>query len=465
MDIEKNRNFGGRVMLGLSIGILFLFFSNQSDAQEIKGIRVDSSHRYFQKSNKPFFFIGYYGWAPPVPNQRINSPATLIKMIDLANRYHLDYIRISMGINRFPATQNDIPFRYVNGKYDLDHWDTAYWKGLQYHAEYAAKKGIILHLAFFDGPNIRGGKAWWRYRNSPWNNKNLIAHLLYHFEQLDKNGNRNIDEPGEFYQKTAFQQNKGIGYYQRKLIDKTIATLAPYDNVFYEIGNETFGATTTWNRMVVKYIRSKTDKPITIDVYGRSFNIPDNAQGYASSNSYEVKSSLDLKKWLKSHVGSGMPVWFDSDAPPVLYRGHPDERRRAVWYSLTGGAAGWGGYQEDIRNEGANTQLLRDLQYIKQFLKVTNLPFWKMTPQYQWISHSKENSLLAKKGKFYLAYVRMDTTVKIKLEKGKYVCKIYNPETGNWRGQSILSPKEAEYIILRKPQGLQDWVVYIKTVL
>src|SRR5437660_6992081 len=103
---------------------------------------VHSSGRYFQEaSGKPLFFIGYYGWAAVPDGYFIDHPSRYASIMQGEAAYHVNYVRISLGVNRFlpgghPPSHDGItpvPFRSVNtggvSKADLDQWDTLFSAG------------------------------------------------------------------------------------------------------------------------------------------------------------------------------------------------------------------------------------------------------------------------------------------------------------------------------------------------
>lgn len=451
----RGKLFGA--ILTISVSITMVIGCNTSSQHEneqsssfITEIQVDSSNRYYQKDGKPFFFIGYYDWAPPVLGQNITNNQTLKELIDIADRYGLNYIRVTLGINR--NEKNHVPFKYVNGKFDLDQWEPGYWDGLKYHLNYAKDKGIYVHVGIFDGVNIRGGKGWWRYNNSYWNQDNQTKNF---YGQIDANGNGNADEDGEFYQKASFDKDTGIGFYQKKLIDKAISELSSFDNVFYEIGNELSGSKTGWNEEVIRYVKARTNKVIT-NVDSNYGNTPANAEGMST---HKPDSSQPMKVWLEAHVGKGMPVWCDPDGGD-LQSGRADDNRRAAWYSLTGGAAGYGGFQTDIREGGADTVKLGYYRLLLDFLSTTGAPFWTMKPQMLLVSINSENSLLAKEGEYYLAYIRNDSSATINLTAGNYKFKIYNPQNGNYSDENIINNWKGGNKTFTRFSGV-DWIIYI----
>lgn len=433
----------------------------QSGNDDHSGVATNSSGSYFQKNGQPFFFIGYYNWVPILKGESWQGGVSMSDLIDLAATYDLNYLRVNLILD-------GNPFKLVDGKVDLDQWNPSFWSattGLPWHAQYAATKGVNLHISIFDGWSIKSQKPL-SWPGSPWNIDNQMRD---YYGDLNQDNGAGVDEMGEFYNVSDFVNNTGVGYYQKKLIDKVVSDLSNFDNIFYEVGNELLGSNDLWNYEVIKYIKSLTNKVVTNNLNPPQW--PDNNPGNDEGFSVHVvepngrwegghDTSLEVKKWVESQSGNCVPVFYDPDGPD-LGLGYADENRRAAWYSLTEGAAGYGGFQSDIKNGGPDTLKLRYYQHLMKFLSVTGIPFWTLSPQLPLISNNRENSLLARVGEIYFAYVRDDPTVTINLDSGTYLYKCYNPKTGTYSAEQTILKWEGGSKTFDRPSG-EDWVVYIR---
>ena len=418
-----------------------------------QAVSVDTSQHYFQDaSGKPVFLIGYYDWASVAQNFLLESPARYQDMINAGGANGLNYIRISLGVNRVPSTNSPIPFKVINGKADLDQWDPVFWAGLRYHCNLARQKGMLVHVAFFDGVDIRPGNGWWRWGGSFWNIDNQVGNF---FGDIDTNNNGNADQNGDFYRVNDFNNNTGVGKYQRLVIDKAIAETASYNNVFFEVGNELFGASSAWNQAVISYVQSKTSKPITQNQGGKANNLDGWAQHVASSLS-------GLKSSVSQIVDKGYPAWEDPDGPSFFMNGNADSNRRAAWYSFAGGAAGWGGFSSDFWNNSMDNDKLTYYGHLMDFISDSKVEFWKMTASHNLVSNSGENSCLAQVGEEYVVYVLNDSSVSLNLSSvnGDSRVRTFNPRTGDWVSIEIVPGGGTESFA--KPPGADDWVVHVK---
>ena len=426
----------------------------------------DSSNRYFtDTSGKPVFLIGYYFWGSVVDGEYIDHPSRYHQMMDDGQPYGLNYIRISLGINRFTATTNppswngqpnSTPFLYVNGKADLNQWNNTFWAGIREQVEYAAARGFIAHVCIFDGYDISKGTYAYQWPGSFWNRDNQTTNF---FGDLDIDNDNNADEDGNFWRAGDFNNNFGVGVYQRRVIDKAIAEVGSYDNVMFELGNETFGASTTVRNAMINYIRTKTSKVITVnqkDIETMTGGAGDGAAQHIAA------SALDLKARIARFVGKGWPAWEDPDGNPLV-GATADELRQGAWYSLAGGAAAWGGFTYDFNGGPGGFDTAKATYYgnLVSFVKTSGLKFWTMLPDHDLVGNKSLNSCLADNGREYLVYVQRDTNVNVDLSdlSGSANYRIYSPKTNDFTDVQTVAGNGVRNFI--RPVGASDWVIHI----
>ncbi len=451
----------------LSLTLLWLAGIGTANA-----VSIDPSQRYYQDaSGKPVFLIGYYGWAAVPDGYFIDHPSRYATMIQRGAPYKINYIRISLGVNRFTSSTNPqswnnqpapVPFAYVNGKANLDQWDAAFWSGLQTQCALAQQNGVIVMLSIFDGVEIRSnGGAAYGYANSFWNPANQTASF---YPDPDFNHNGQIDDGGEFYQTANFTNNAGLGKYQRLLIAQAISQTASYSNVLFEVGNELGGSDPAWYSAVIAYAKSLTSKPITEEqnyvcgstACGRTSNL-DGWSEHVANTPAQVKANV------AQIVGHGAPAWEDPDGPLLSDANvGSDDLRRAAWYSFVGGAAGWGGFTVDYWSfghgfNGTTTCYYRNLQ---SFLQDSGVQFWNMVPSHNLVSNNTSNSCLARTGE-YVVYVLKDASVNMDLTavSGSLPYRLYDPRFNTWAAPQNVTGGAVR--TFNKPAGADDWVIYI----
>ncbi len=416
--------------------------------------RVHSSGRYFQDaSGQPVFLMGYYGWASVDPSFTLQDSGEYVHMMDEGSAHGLNYIRVSLGVNPGPNKQ-PIVFETVNGRADPEHWDSTFWSSLRFLCQRAQEKGMLIHIAIFDGVGLRKGTEWWRWDNSFWNRDNQVGDF---FGDLDQDRDGNADEDGDFYRVNDFNNGTGVGKYQRRVIDKAISETAAFSNVFFEVGNELFGAKRAWYETVIAYIRSKTNKPIT-------HNGGQKVAGSDGWAQHRASTPAAVKTFVASIVGQGYPAWEDPDGPFGLMNGTPDRLRRAAWYSFAGGAAAWGGFTVDFRTSSPHASKLDYYRNLQGFIKRTNVKFWDMVPNHGLVSNSGQNSCLAKVGEAYLVYVAGGATVNLDLRglSGQVSFQVYDPKAGSF---GPVGTKSIEgWQTFERPPNADDWVLYATIV-
>jgi len=451
--------------------LLVVFCCAGLDFVQAANIKVDPNNpRYFRDANgQPVFLVGYYDWASIDPNTFIDHPSQYKNMIDQGSQYGLNYIRLSLGINRFTSSTNPpvwagdptpTPFLYVNGLADLDQWDDDFWDGLRFHADLARQNGMFLHVAFFDGVDIRAGSEAYRWVGSYWNIDNQIPGGF--FGDLDANNNGSADQHGEFYNLSDFQNNTGVGFYQRKLIDKAISETSGFGNVFYEVGNELISAREPWIEAVVDYVRTKTPKAITWNGANDDKGLTTKNDGYARHDGNSPQSVRNLVS--PARVSGGNPFWIDPDGSSLMV-GSADDLREAAWYSFTRGAAGWGGFTKDFWRCGSSTCFDKDMRekasyygYLLDFIQTTN--FVQLQPRDDLISGNSNAAALALPGQEYIVYLRSggSVTVDLSAASGQLTARWFNPKDGTFDQSFTVSGGSSQTI--NKP-GIGDKVLYI----
>lgn len=432
------------------------------------------NNRYFvDASGTPKFLIGYQELS--AGHTGTYTDYTLSEIADAIGPYGINYMRALVSQYRYTATSSPpssdgltsrTPFLYNGNKVDLNKWDEMYWTNLQSDIENAASHGIFMHLTVFDGYGISDpNPATYHWSNSDWNVDN---HYGSYYNDVDTNSDGDASDSNEFCDTSAFQNSTGIGYYQKRLVDKFIAETGGDNNVFYEVGNE-FGKTTcpVWATAVRDYMITQTSKPVTINscFSGGYCKMPASTGGWTS---HCGRDPADVKFHLATIVGHGYPAMIEPDGA-MLQDGSADDLRRSAWYSVTGGGFGWGGFSTvwwpngflGRTGGGFNATKAKYYGFIPQFLDNNAVHFWEMTPQPSLIGDNTTNSLLANIGAQYLGYVLFGDNVTISLGTGTYHVKYFDPASGVTMSGTTTEGGAAR--TFTKPAGASDWVVFVYT--
>ena len=128
-------------------------------------------------------------------------------------------------------------------KFDLTHFDPAYFQRLRARVKAAGDRGITVIVMLFQGWSIhrhRGPNPWLGH---PLNARNNIQGI---------DGDANGD--GEGREVHTLTSSK-ITQLQRAYVRKVIDTVNDLDNVLYEIANEAGGYSTVWQYQMIRFIK------------------------------------------------------------------------------------------------------------------------------------------------------------------------------------------------------------------
>lgn len=414
---------------------LTILAAQMSGISFLNATEVDDSKRYYTVNGQPEFFVGYYDLTTYSELiDEVDEPISYLEMIAISKK-RANYIRMTVEYGFVPSVN---AYALIKGKIDLNNWDQPYWDAVRNEVIRAQKAGYIVHLTFFNSSTLD---------SSYWNPDNQTR-SFYNYS-------------GGFFNTNAFKSNTGIGFYQRRFIDKILAETSNFSNVFYEVGNESYNAPKEWEEAVITYVKSKTSRAITQN----GSSVANNTDGISL---HTGDTPAQVKDVVASNVGRGFPVWIDPDCYD-LCRGTGNDLRRAAWYSFVGGAAGWGGFSFNFPNYESVGGLPKEIPLLldyynklRRFITVSGVRFWEMTPQHELVSNNEENSVLANLGKEYVVYVLDDNTINLDLSatKSDVMVTLYNPRNGVFDAAKIVSGGGTQTFI--KPKGANDWAIYLK---
>ncbi|MCK4967116.1 cellulase family glycosylhydrolase, partial [bacterium] len=131
-----------------------------------------------------------------------------------------------------PWARSSVP-GYINGgnKFDLDKWDSEYFKRLKDFISEAGKRGIIVEVTLFSSTYQDG---YWMF--SPLHPSNNI-------NNIDKTVRKKIQT----------LDNGNMLQYQEKMVRKIVQELKEFDNIFYEIQNEPWSDQTVTAHILNQY--------------------------------------------------------------------------------------------------------------------------------------------------------------------------------------------------------------------
>lgn len=170
-----------------------------------------SGNKFLDRDGKPVFLLGATICCEDAKN--LGWPFIHASILETFNDVKANYVHIRTG----PFTNSEGPefvaYKVVNGKVDLNQWDPNFWGKLRTIIYQASLQGVYVEVDLID--------AWVleRAELTPWSKNNNI-------QGVDV-GNCDIlaQAPGAVHE---------------KWIRKIAAETGEFDNVLYQVGNETF---------------------------------------------------------------------------------------------------------------------------------------------------------------------------------------------------------------------------------
>ena len=265
---------------------------------------------------------------------------------------HLDLL-LSVGGNYLRNTMSDrdegdcYAFKMgTNNKYDLNQWNEEYWRRLTFFLDETSKRGIIVQLTLWDIFDISSSKRW---ENHPWNPDNNI--------NMEPDTWKNSRD---FYATVNKNAQDELAY-QQKFIDKLLSITLKYDNVLYNINNES-SEKGEWENYWAYYLKDLADKAaknvyITnmqlspsnavrhVMTYPNIFGFIDISQNNQDSKGGRGKAHWDNLMFLREKIASFGPIpmnnvkVYGSVDGRNYSAGSESEAMDRFWRNIFGGCA------------------------------------------------------------------------------------------------------------------------------
>ena len=198
------------------------------NAQGLKPYSANPS--YWELDGKPTILLGGSWQDNPWQWAGSYNSNLLINELDSMVNAGANYIRNTMS-QRNVAYSGDpeyydvgmaYPFGKSGGRYDLDTWNSECWERLDNFLKETWSRRIVVQLEIWDKWSVVGPTPW---SFSPWNG--------------DNNVNYSFSDRNSFFNSVPAMNNAAaVMYYQDRYIDKMLSITLNYDNVLYQINNE-----------------------------------------------------------------------------------------------------------------------------------------------------------------------------------------------------------------------------------
>lgn len=429
------------VLLGL---VFLLTVSSLSQTKVNRGL--GKLGRWFTYDGRPIFLVGYdcqelacdpsidYEWA-----------------LDRFVEYRLNKVRVWLYCYWEPDNYLH-PWVYSEGKFDLDRWNPVYWKRVKGFVSAALRRKIMVEVTIFAPNNIDEHDEWskWAAWNKAQNrngafSSNPLGHFSPEFFDLD-------------YWETS-NSGKQLRDYQEALVDKAVAELGGYPNVFFEVCNEfpvknaSIDKVYPWQLHWARRIAQSSTRLVACHAHEY---VGDHTKGiqyfwdepcvdilnfHFSTTDPKTISTLLHDAQLKGKIlqcNEGGDPYNDLDGATL-----------GAWgFFLSGGYYAF--YEDDSSRIGSSgwVEGARRLKALRDI--VEKLRFWEMSPvdsdgnEYDDLVTQGPSSnwqVLANPGSEYLVFFwgnQSTMDVKIKLPKGRYRYEWYDPRDASLKGSGTV---------------------------
>jgi len=222
--------------------------TNRQQPANAKRIEVyPANPAYWQYAGQPVILLG------GSVNDNLFQIPNLTEHLELLRSVGGNYVRNTMSC-RDPG--NVWPFKKTNGKYDLNQWNTEYWRRFGNFLQLTCDRDIIVQIevwATFDFYR----QPWQQNPFNPKNNINYTSEQTGLPERVDSHPTR-CENPF-FWSVPAERNQKTVLKYQQRFVDKMLSFSLKFGHVLYCMDNET-SVTAKWGKYWAQYIKARAKK-------------------------------------------------------------------------------------------------------------------------------------------------------------------------------------------------------------
>jgi subtilisin len=410
---------------------------------------------YWKYNGKQILLLG--GMAHGEPH--LTPKTELIRELDKLKESGGNYMRMTM-VSVFPKTrvQGMHPFvRRSDGKFDLNQLNPTFWDHVKVLLEEAQKREMIVQVELWDQWEFYKGsydKTYW----NPKNNSNYTSSATGLETSLPDQPYKK--SPAFFY--SYRDSNKTVVLkYQRAFIQKLLEVAKPFNNVIYEIGNES-SEPQGWNDYWAKYIKSNAGKKVYVTDQREDY-IPDGNLTYVL-NHPDLYNFIDVSQVGMEHITSDYHQKHYNDFIDVrnkilasgikrpmnntkgykwvrswgdAYKGGEDVYINRLWHGIFAGLAGFGfhpsHYEADSRSGSAMMpNVLRNIKSMRMLEERVDIT--RMSPGNHLLNgQSADEAYALASASQYAVYFtgKADRTVILKRPSSESIKLMWlNPDTG-----------------------------------
>ena len=317
--------------------------------------------------------------------------------------------------------------RLPDGKFDLEQWNTDYWRRFANCLRWCNERDIIVQIEVWDRFDFSRDN----WETSPWNPKNNINYtyaqtgFARHYPQ---HPSRDLQPffhtiPGMPLYTAKLDL---VRRYQEAFVSKMLSYSLKHGNVLYCMDNET-STPAEWGKYWIEFIQRKAaEKGVTVyttDMFDDAFLgekatharvVFGDAEHYTFADISQVNSRnydeahWNRLLWLIEQVNKTHPrpcnhTKIYGSGYRTFGTGGPEDGVERFWRNIIGGSAAVRFHRPDAGN-GLNDLAKASIKAARILAGL--IPMWEVTPRMDLLSHRSPNEayLAAKPGKYYALY-------------------------------------------------------------
>ena len=419
---------------------------------------------YFADANGNIVYLtGSHTWATLVDISPSDPPASIDfnVYLDWMQQYNHNFLRLwTIELLRWHSTNLGKTFTIYphpwkrtgpglafdgKPKFNLDEFDEEYFTRLKTRLYRAKKRGIYVSVMLFEGFEMQFAKdAWKNHPFHPGNNINSI--------------NADLDGDGNGLELYTLSSPEALTV-QEKYVSHVIDVLNDFDNLLYEISNETHPASTQWQYHLINLIHEyEKTKP----------------------KQHPVGMTFQYKGGSNDNLFASPAEWISTTSPAGVFNNLPvSDGDKVIIYDTDhlwgiGGNGPWvwktflrGMYpifMDPYDGGFSGRPFDPDFEPVRKNMGYTRIYAEKMdlTKTVPSADLSSTTYCLANPGHEYLVYQPSpDTVFSVNLEKGKYKYEWFNPGSGQIEGSGKMKTGKDHRTRFKAPFS-GDAVLYLK---
>ena len=410
---------------------------------------------YWKYNGKKILLLGGMAYGEP----HLTPKAELLRELDKLKAAGGNYMRMTMvSVYDKTRVQGMYPFvKRSDGKFDLNQLNPTFWNYVKILFEETQKREMIVQVELWDQWEFYKGN----YDETYWNPKNNINYSSSATGIESSLPDKPYEITPAFFYAYRDRNKAVVLKYQRAFIQKLLQVAKPFNNIIYEIGNESLEPQ-GWNDYWAKYIKSNAGKKvyvtdqredyssdgnltyvlkhpvmynfidvsqvgmkhITTDYHQKHYNDFINVRNkILASGIKRPMNNIKGYKWVRS--------WGDA------YKGGESVSINRLWHGIFAGLAGFAFhpsyYEADSRSGSAMMpNVLRNIKSMRMLEESVDI--MRMSPSNHLLNgrSADEAYALASVSQYVVYFTgKADRTVTLKRSSSKSIKLVWlNPDTG-----------------------------------